>query len=118
MRRIKLYWVPEDSGHQCDNLEPYPLSEWNEVTDEEFEFIRRNLYLLRHDHQKAIIVEEFTQMVPVIIKNIKDELKKQQGLQQEKLDKQKEAEKKRKSLAQERKIAKAKKLLEDCGQNV
>jgi len=99
------------------------LSEgWQEITEEELKYL--NSYECKQLTQKnykesynynILIIEDVTEKIPNVIKDIKSFIKKNKDLaaeRKEKLEREK-ANKKRK--AEEAKIKRAKKLLEDKG---
>ena len=81
------------------------VSEWEEVTEEEYEFINRNLHLFkRSNYGDLILVAQPDINVPDVIVSIKQELAK---IQKAELKKKEEAKRKRDEAAA-RKAAKAK----------
>lgn len=111
MRKIKLIRVYHNNCYdiELDATLIEGASEWNEVSEEDFQFINNHLHLLPIERKrgyagKYIIVEEVPFSAPVIIDDIKKVINKQI---QERLKQQAEIDRKKREAAE---IRAAKKL--------
>lgn len=121
MPKVKLF--------KCYDYNEYSISisdelseGWQEITEEELKYL--NSYecrqMISKEYKEAytykvLVIEDVTERIPNVIKDIKSFIKKNKDLaaeRKEKLEREK-ANKKRK--AEEAKIKRAKKLLEDKG---
>lgn len=116
MKKIKLikYYEKYSYGYEYDDVLRYHVGDtsWMEVTDEEFDFLKNNVYRIAKDGERWTIVEDCDNQIPETIEQLKamiENEKKKQLAQQEKYKKDNE-EKKRK--AKLKKFEKLKKELE------
>lgn len=106
MRKIKLFIVHDRYIDYDESMTvlSYGISDWDEVSEEDFELIRSNLHLIRpSNYQTVVIVEEQnSSAIQECIKDISATIKKQIKAE---ADRKLEAERKRLE-AKERKEAK------------
>jgi FPC/CPF motif-containing protein YcgG len=125
MPRIKLIKV-YDVKNSCDYCDHYvkdiavdDMSPWQEVTEKELQWLQcwqgRNQLLKKN--VAIVVLQDITseETVQGYISDIKKFVKDEEIKQKERDKKYAEAEKKRKLLAEQKKIERAKKLLEKSG---
>lgn len=121
MPKIKLFKCYDYNDYSISISDE--LSEgWQEITEEELKYL--NSYECKQLAQKnykeaynykVLVIEDVTEKIPNVIKDIKSFIKNNKDLaakRKEKLEKEKESKKRK---AEEAKIKRAKKLLEDKG---
>ena len=128
MPKIKLIKV-HSHGVYCDHCDTYTkdtildeMSPWQEVTDEELKILQsfQGHNILGKNNVSMFILEDITkeETVDGFINDIKKFIKDQSIQEERRKQKAMEADKKRKKLAEQRKIERAKKLLEKTGLKV
>lgn len=95
------------------------ISDWEEVTEEEYKFIQNNLYRLRNKYSNITLIVQPDVTIPELIIDIKDEiakaLKAEQRKKEEALRKKQEANRKKAEKAKEKELIQLKKLQEKYG---
>lgn len=81
MRKIKLFRI--HNNYISDGYDEYSqivlgngVSEWEECSDDDLNFIKSNMYQLskKYPHDSLVIVEQMNDKIPDIIKGIKAEI--------------------------------------------
>lgn len=81
MRKIKLFRI--HNNYISDGYDEYSqivlgngVSEWEECSDDDLNFIKSNMYQLskKYPHDSLVIVEQMNDNIPDIIKGIKSEI--------------------------------------------
>lgn len=123
MPKIKLIKIHGAKCDYCNYLGPIDeMSPWEEVTEEELNWLQH--WVGRDEIAKnnvaMVILEEITskETIDGFISNIKKFVKDQEIKQKERAEKYAEAQKKKKLLAAQKKIERAKKILQENGMQV
>ena len=111
-----------DSYCSCSNNIYDEMSNWEEVSDEDFEYLKSSegIGLLQKKNVKMIVLEDITNknQTSGFVKDIKKAIAESKELQAKRKKKEEENKAKRELAAIERKIKNAKKILEKSGLKV
>lgn len=110
MKRIKIFKCSNHSYDEYDIRKILNESDWEEVTDEEYTLLNKYSH-----YENYIIVADETKNTKIIIQDILKKYGEHEKQEQERQRKHIEKQKKLDATKEQRKIERAKKILENAG---
>lgn len=119
MPKIKLiklhsHYSDYEDGDRDSSYLGDGLTDWEEVSEEDLQLLKQKPYNY-FSGESFVIIEEFTKSIPKTLLSIKEEIQKQKDLQLKREKERTAKEKKRLKTLEQKKIEKAKKLLQEKG---